>query len=317
MLLFDAKDQIPLAGKHPAVTMGVFDGVHRGHRKIIAQLREIAREIAVPSLAITFSPHPRQALGRAAPPGICTLEKRLALLRETGLDAVWVLPFTQEFSQKSAWSFAEDFFHARLGAGAVVLGEQAVFGCGREGNIRDLAAWAKPWGMRAEGAAPLLVEGTLVSSTAIRLAVQAGDLQRAELFLGRRVTVEGMVVHGQGRGHKLGFPTLNIDPFHELRPPPGVYYSRAVIEGSGYPSITNIGRPPTDAEIEAGLRDVLIETHLLDFCGDLYGRRVEVEFFLKKRPAMRFADREELTRQVMRDLAEARGWFANAAGREG
>ncbi len=314
MLLFDVQDKRPLAEKHPALTMGVFDGVHRGHRKIIAELREIAGEISAPALAITFSPHPRQALGRAAPPAICSLEKRLALLREAGLDAVWVLPFTPEFSQKSAKDFANDFFRDRLGAGAVVLGEQAVFGLGREGNVRALASWAKPWGMRVVGAEPLVVEGTVVSSTAIRLAVQSGDLDRAARFLGRRVSVEGMVVHGQGRGHKLGFPTLNIDPYHELRPPPGVYFSQALIDGVGYESITNIGRPPTDQEIEAGLRDVLIETHLLDFHGDLYGRSVEVEFFRKKRDAMHFPDREDLTRQVRRDLAEARVWFANAGG---
>lgn len=310
MLLFNQNDECPLSDRRPAVTMGVFDGVHLGHQAIIQKLRQEADAIGSPTLAITFSPHPRQALGRSAPPGICSLEQRIIRLAETGVDAVWVLPFTQEFAKAPAEAFAEEYFHRRLNAGAVVLGEQAVFGQGRDGSAKTLAEWAKPWHMVVAAVPPLLVDGGVVSSTAIRLAVQEGQLDRAASYLGRRVSVEGTVVHGQGHGHKLGFPTLNLDPHHELRPPPGVYLTQAVMDGVSWPSVTNIGRPPTEPEIESGLVDFLIETHLLDFRGDAYGRTAEVFFHHKTRDVMRFSDLGGLVAQVEKDLAAARKWFS-------
>ncbi len=311
MRIFTSTDDSPLSDRRPAVTMGVFDGVHLGHQAIIRQLRLAASKIGSPSLAITFSPHPRQALGRAAPPGICSLEKRLELLSAAGLDAVWVLPFTADFARRSGRDYAEAYFHLRLNAGAVVLGEGASFGCGREGNARTLAEWAKPWDMLVESVPHLVMDGTVVSSTAIRLAIQAGNLDRAAKFLGRLPSVQGTVVHGQGHGAKLGFPTLNLDPHHELRPPPGVYLTRTVLDGVTYPSLTNIGRPPTESEIEAGLRDFLIETHLLDFKADVYGRDAEVFFIEKTRDVMHFPRIDDLVQQVQRDLNDARAWFAS------
>lgn len=316
MLIFTEQDDSPLSERRPAITMGVFDGVHLGHRRIIDALVAAAREAGGPAMAITFSPHPRQALGRAAPPGICGLERRLELLALAGADAVWVIPFTREFAQTPARRFAEEFFHRRLNASAVVLGEGATFGRDREGTMADLAVWAGGWGRpgtRVIPVPPLLVGGSVVSSTAIRLAVQEGRLDRAAAFLGRLFSVEGTVVHGQGHGAKLGFPTLNLDPHHELRPPPAVYLTWTKIDGVPYPSITNIGRPPTEPEIAAGLRDFLIETHLLDVRRDLYGRTAEVEFIHKTRDVMRFGDISELVRQVKADLASAKEWFRENA----
>jgi riboflavin kinase/FMN adenylyltransferase len=214
--------------------MGVFDGVHLGHRAILGALKAEAGKTGAPSLAITFSPHPRLALGRAAPPGICSLEQRLGRLAEAGVDAAWVLPFRREFALTPAKEFAEEYFRRRLGASAIVLGETAVFGAGREGTVRKLADWAAGWDTAVVPVAPVVVDGGVVSSTAVRLAVQAGDLDRAAAMLGRRVSVEGTVVHGQGHGHKLGFPALNLDPHHELRPPAGVYVTTAVVEGREY-----------------------------------------------------------------------------------
>lgn len=311
MRLYGINDDCPLADRRPAVTLGVFDGVHLGHRAIIGQLLETARKIGAPAMAITFNPHPRQALGRSAPPGICSLERRLQLLGEAGLDAVWVQPFTVELSRMAGQAFAEEYFHRRLDAGAVVLGEAAVFGSGREGNARTLSEWAVGWNMPVLAVPPLVIDGIVVSSTAVRLAVHEGNLDRASRLLGRRFSVEGTVVHGQGHGKNLGFPTLNLDPHHELRPPPGVYLTRATISGVSYPSITNIGRPPTEAEIEAGLSDFLIETHLLDYHGDLYGSLAEVAFYKKTREVMRFARMSGLVRQVDRDLRAAREWFVS------
>ncbi len=311
MKIFGANDDCPLSELRPAATLGVFDGVHLGHRAIIDDLLATARKIGAPALAVTFNPHPRLALGRSAPPGICSLEARLRRLAEAGLDAVWVLPFTQELSRVAGRDFAEEYFHRRLSARAVVLGEAAVFGRDREGNAKNLAEWAANWNIRVRAVPPLVVNGTVVSSTAVRLAVQSGELDKAAALLGRRPSVEGTVVRGQGNGRHLGFPTLNLDPHHELRPPPGVYLTRAVLDGAALPSVTNFGRPPTEAEIEAGLTDFLIETHLLDYRGDLYGRTVEVFFHPKLRDVMRFGRTSGLVRRVDQDLNAARQWFVD------
>ncbi len=311
MRIYGCSDEAPLAERRPAVTIGVFDGVHRGHRAIIDAVLKTARENNVPALAITFATHPRLALGRSAPPSICSLEKRLWLLAQAGLDAAWVLPFTQEFSLMPGREFAEQYFLRRLHASAIVLGASASFGHNREGNATTLSAWAKNWDIPVIAVPPLVVEGTVVSSTAIRLAVQSGELDRAETLLGRKVSVEGTVVHGQGHGRHLGFPTLNLDPHHELRPPPGVYITRAMIDGQLYDSVTNIGRPPTEMEIEAGLSDFLIETHLLDFDGDMYGRTAEILFYRKIRDVQLFPRISGLVRQVDGDLRQARIWFSD------
>ncbi len=309
MHIYTETTDSPLAGRRPAVTLGVFDGVHIGHRAIMDELLLQARDRSVPALAITFHPHPRQAMGRAAPPAIVSLEKRLELLGEAGLDAVWVLPFTQEFSRISGRNFAEEYFHRRLNASSVVLGQSAVFGRGREGTAATLAGWAENWDMTVTAVPPVVVDGGVVSSTAIRLAVQSGDLEKAAKYLGRQPAVEGTVVHGQGHGRKFGFPTLNLDPHHELRPPSGVYLSLAEVDGATHPSVTNIGRPPTDAEISAGLADFLGGSHLLDYQGDLYDKTATVYFLRKMRDVMRFRTPEELIDQVNMDLAAAREWF--------
>ena len=311
MHIFTAKDSTPLAHKRPAATLGVFDGVHRGHQTILASLTATAREFGAPSLAITFAQHPRQTLGRSAPPAITTLERRLELMAEAGLDAVWVLDFTPEIAALPGREFAEEYFHRRLHASAVILGEAARFGKGRDGAADSLADWSADWEMTVKATPAFLIDGVKVSSTGVRLAVLSGALDQAASSLGRPFSVIGTVVHGQGLAKPYGFPTLNLDPHHELRPPAGVYITKAYVEGNEYASITNVGRPPTDAEIDAGLGDLMIETHLLDYSGDLYGTVAEIAFYEKTRDAMRFANPADLIAQVHRDMAQVRQRFAN------
>ncbi|MDR1611836.1 MAG: riboflavin biosynthesis protein RibF [Planctomycetota bacterium] len=314
MRLYTAHDSAPLAEHRPAVTLGVFDGVHLGHRAILRDLVETARGLGAPSLAITFSPHPRQTLGRSAPPSITDMETRLKLLAETGIDAAWTLGFTPEIAALTGREFAEEYFHRRLDASAVVLGELAHFGKGRDGNVRRLADWSANWNMRIASTPPLVAGGAPVSSTRVRLAAQSGDIDLASELLGRRLSVVGTVVHGQGLARTLGFPTLNLDPHHELKPPPGVYVTSVEVGGASHPSVTNVGRPPTEAEIEAGIKDFLIETHLLGYDGDLYGAVAEVSFIKKTRDVMRFASQEALRERVESDLAAAERFFAGTYG---
>ncbi len=309
MHVFTSKDYAPLAGQRPALTIGVFDGVHRGHQTIFKELIDNAKEMAVPAMAITFSQHPRLTLGRSAPLSIHSLENRLRLMERAGLNATWVLDFSPEMAVLPGWDFSNLYFHERLDSSLVVLGQGAHFGRDRDGNAHNLAKWAKNWHMKVIPVPALIVDGTRVSSTAIRLAVQSGNLDRAEQFLGRRFSVIGTVVHGQGLAKSYGFPTLNLDPHHELRPPAGVYVTTAQVGGKEYPSVTNVGRPPTDAEIEAGLGDFMVETHLLGYDGDLYDQVAEVFFIKKIRDVMRFAEPTGLIRQVRLDMAEAKDYF--------
>lgn len=313
MRIYAVHDSAPLAERGPAVALGVFDGVHLGHQAILHDLVATARGLAVPAMAITFTNHPRTTLGRSAPPGITDLETRIKLLGGTGVDAVWALPFTPEMAALPGREFAEEYFHRRLNASAVVLGRTAHFGKGRDGDAENLAEWAKPWNMRVLATPPFVVDGAPTSSTSIRLATQSGDIDLAARMLGRPFSVVGTVVHGQGMAKGFGFPTLNLDPHHELKPPAGVYLTTVAVDGVGRPSITNVGRPPTEAEIEAGVKDFLIETHLLDFDGDLYDRVAEVSFLKKTRDVMRFSDHEELKKRVEKDMAEAKNFFESAS----
>lgn len=299
-----------MAADRPVVTLGVFDGLHRGHQAIIDVLTRLAQERGAPSLALTFTVHPRTVLGRSAPPLIASLEKRLELFRQAGLDAVWLLDPNREFFRLSAHAFAQSFFRERLRVGGVVLGDGARFGRARGGSVEELKTWGAAWEIPIVSTPAFCLEGVRVSSTAVRLAVQAGDLARASRFLGRAVAVTGTVVHGQGLARAYGFPTLNLDPHHELRPPPGVYRTRTRTRGELHASLTNVGRPPTDAEIASGLGDLMIETHLLDYDADLYGEVAEILFLEKIREVERFASPTELIRQVGLDLAEARRRFA-------
>ncbi|MDR2391075.1 MAG: hypothetical protein LBE84_05290, partial [Planctomycetota bacterium] len=172
MKIFEAADRIPLAGERPAATLGVFDGVHRGHRAIIEILLAAARKLSIPTLALTFHPHPRAALGLSVPPGICSLKARLRLLEEAGLDAVWILPFSREMSLLSGREFAAEFLFHRLAVRAVVMGGNAVFGRGRDGDAHSLALWAAGRDILVSAVPPLPIHGAIISSTAVRLAVQ-------------------------------------------------------------------------------------------------------------------------------------------------
>jgi len=295
-----------------AVTsLGVFDGVHLGHQAILARNVELARELGAEPTVVTFSSHPKAVLLGRAPRTLTTLDHRLEHFERAGIEHTLVLPFDEEVRRTPAQTFAEELLVERLRTRHFVLGFDSKFGVGREGDADFLRGLGHPVTV-----VPMVVIAKRgVSSTAIREAVELGDLEGAQRMLGRRVSVLGEVVHGNRLGHELGFPTANLDLHHELHPPVGVYAcqaslledaSRSAVE-SRHPAVANIGfRPTVDGERPAL---PLVEVHLLDFQGELYGRRLEVEFVRCLRGEQKFAGLDALRAQIERDVAAARKLF--------
>lgn len=297
----------PSPGARPIITLGMFDGVHLGHRAVFRETLAWARTLGTIAVVLTFDRHPRHLLTPdAVPERITSLEHRLLLMEQMGVDAAWVLSFTDDLAALPAQDFARRYFYETLHAQGIVLGHNARFGKAAAGGIPLLRALAEVYDCPVREVAGIDVDGESVSSTAIRRAVRDGDLPRAEAMLGRAPSVLGTVVEGIGVGRTLGFPTLNLDPHHELFPPLGVYACRARCGDTVWDAVTNIGLRPTVREEKAPL----IETHLFDFYGDLYGQVVEVSFLDKLRDEKRFPDHDALRAQIARDVEHARTCLA-------
>jgi riboflavin kinase/FMN adenylyltransferase len=283
----------------------MFDGVHLGHRAILEANVALARTIDATATVLTFRRHPKQLLLGRAPKTLTPLEHRLELLSRSGIEHVVVLPFDRALRQLSAADFVREIALDALATRAFVLGFDSKFGRDREGTPEALRAM----GLDVEVAPKVVVMGRPVSSTAIREAVELGDLVAARAMLGRPVSVFGRVVHGSSLGHRIGFPTANLNVRQGLHPPPGVYACRAHHlkagrPGDSFPGVANIGFRPTVAP-EPSKRPQ-VEVHLLDFEGDLYGARIELEFVAHLRGEQRFKGIDELAAQIARDVAEAR-----------
>jgi riboflavin kinase/FMN adenylyltransferase len=271
-----------------------------------------ARELGARPAIVTFRQHPKTVLLGRAPRTLTSLEHRLELFRRAGIEQTLVLTFDQQLREVPAEVFARSILVDGLGARAFVLGFDSKFGKDRRGTPEFLTAL----GFDVEVVGKVEVGGRAVSSSAIREAVELGDLSAAQRMLGRPVSVLGTVVPGDGRGHKLGFPTANLDPHHELHPPPGVYAGRARVlprdEGAGagveYGAVANIGFRPTVAAPR--LEAPCLEVHLFDFDGDLYGRVLELSFLARLRGEQRFPGLEELKAQIGRDAEAARELLA-------
>jgi riboflavin kinase/FMN adenylyltransferase len=285
-----------------AVALGTFDGIHLAHRAILAAAVARAREGGLRALACTFDPHPAEVLRpNQTPAPISTLAERLELLAETGVDATVVLAFTPQLAAMEPEAFVKDVLLDRLHAHDVVVGYNHTFGRGARGNARLLQELAGQLGFRAHVVPPLMVDGVPVASTAIRAALRAGDVERASRYLGRSYTINGEIVRGAGRGRELGFPTANVKPDRGVILAPGVYACRAVLGADRYRAVVNIGKRPTFGETA-----LVIEAHLLDFAGALYGCLLRLEFVSRLRDERRFAGPEALREQISRDIAAAR-----------
>ncbi|MDQ3982103.1 MAG: bifunctional riboflavin kinase/FAD synthetase [Actinomycetota bacterium] len=296
-----------------AVTIGTFDGVHLGHRALVARTVAEARERGLTPVILTWDRHPAMTLRPdAAPPMLSSPERKIELLREAGADLVAVLPFDVPLSQRTPESFVEDVLVKGLGARLVLVGRGWRFGKGRAGSVELLEELGRGFGFEARGVSLEEVGGEAASSSRVRAAVTSGDLVLAERLLGRPFDLDGVVEHGDSRGAGLGYPTANvaIDPTI-ASPPVGVYAGRAKVRAaasagapkkggrSWFPAATNIGVNPTFG----GQGPPRIETYLLGFEGDLYGRPLRVEFWQRLRDERRFGSADELVAQMGRDVA--------------
>lgn len=300
------REDLPRGG---VVTIGNFDGVHRGQRELIARVRARAAELGAPALVVTFDPHPMKVLRpEGAPLCLTTARQRERLLGETGVDAVAVIRFTASFARTTAQRFVDGFLVGRLAVVEVHVGSRFTFGRDREGSLEFLTERGAELGFEAHGVPEVIDGGEPISSTRIRGLVAAGEVEEAGRLLGRAYLVAGRVESGEGRGRELGWPTANLSPVNELFPGNGVYATGAMLDGESTcrKSITNVGVRPTFG----GGADPVIECHLLDFEGDLYERRVELAFRRRLRGERRFGSPEELVEQIQRDVDGAREYFA-------
>ncbi len=287
--------------KPAAVTIGNFDGVHLGHQKILRDTRELAARTEALAVVLTFYPHPARILRPAqAPLLLMTLEQRLAAIERMGLDAALVLPFDEKLAKVSAEDFVRHFLIETLKACAVVTGNNFRFGREQQGDAKLLARM----GLDVHPAPPVEVDGIAVSSSAIRLAVAEGRMEDAARMLGRPFSLAGEIVAGTGQGRKLVVPTLNLRTQQELLPKLGVYATETIVGGEAYRSATNVGTRPTfDGQRLA------IESHLLDFSGNLTSGEMEVRFLKRLRDEQKFSSPAELRVQVLRDIEQAKAYF--------
>jgi riboflavin kinase/FMN adenylyltransferase len=296
-------DKIDRKFRNPVITIGNFDGVHIGHLSLFQRVKELAETLGGESIIITFYPHPIKVLSPSnGPPLITSHEQKVHLIEEAGIDVFLVIEFTREFANMSAHDFVHEIIHSKIGARAVVVGPDYRFGHKREGDIPTLTRMGKKLNFEVYVVPDISINGVEVSSSTIREFVTAGELRRAREMLGRDYQVAGRVVRGRDRGGRLlGFPTANLQLIDELTPKPGVYATEVLIEGRLYEGATNIGYSPT---FENGAFSV--ETHVLDFSGDIYGKIIQVRFIERLRDEKTFSGPEELSQQIKKDVDRAR-----------
>lgn len=284
------------------LTLGNFDGVHRGHQAILQRTVEVARSHDARAGLLTFHPHPAAVLSPdKAPPLIVPVRGKLQLLSRTGIDFVWITRFSRAFSRLSPEAFVSEYLQPRVGLVSMVVGYSVNFGKNRAGNADVLTSLGARHGFGVEVVGPVVCDGMRVNSTAIRRVLHAGDVARAATLLGRPHMLWGRVARGAQRGRGLGFPTANVDVRVGLVPKDGVYAVRALIRDRWWAGVANIGLRPT-----FGPSDRAVEVHVFDLDEDLYGARLQIEFIEHLRGEQRFASAEELVQQIRRDVEQAR-----------
>lgn len=294
--------------KPTVLTLGVFDGLHLGHQRIMKTVVERAVAVEAVPTAITFDPHPRAVLHpESAPPLLQTLDQRLANLELLGIEQTIVVKFDRDFAAQPAEDFLHEIIHDRLHAREVYLGKGFAFGKDRGGNIELLRKMSSLLGFVADEVPEVQIRGQRISSSKIRGLLAEGRVNLARRMLGRPYGVEGVIIRGDRRGHTIGFPTANLKPHNRVVPKFGVYATATLVEGAWRRSITNIGvRPTFGTDSEPS-----IESYIFDFDGDLYGDVLRVRFLHRLRDERKFNGIDELKAQIRRDSARALNYFAH------
>jgi riboflavin kinase/FMN adenylyltransferase len=288
------------------LAIGVFDGVHLGHKAVISTSAEHARAANGTPVVVTFDPHPEKVLRPAAAPHLLTAtQHKIALIRDLGVEHLLVINFDKQFAATEPEKFVEDLVKYSKPLREICVGHEWAFGKNRRGNLALLKKLGAPFNFNVVGIPPVRLNGELVSSTTIRRAIETGDLQKAAAMLGRDYTILGTVVRGDNLGKKIGFPTANLSAHSEQFPTNGVYVAEAKLDGIVYPGVVNLGYRPTVSSD----KERVLEIHLLDFDHDIYGKDLELRFLKYLRPEKKFGSVEALTRQIEADVDQARNLF--------
>ena len=310
MRIFKGIDDLR-AFKNSVVTIGTFDGVHKGHQKILSRLDNLANEMSGESILFTFYPHPRMVV---FPDNhnlklIQTIDEKIDALRDFGLDNLIIYPFTKEFSRLTAFEFVRDILVEKLKVKTLVIGYDHQFGRNREGDLEFLKESAKIFDFNVEEISAEEVQEVNVSSTKIRQSLMNGEIERTNEFLGRSFQCSGVVVEGQKIGRTMGFPTanINLNNQHKILPKDGVYAVRVEINGTNYNGMMNIGVNPT--VVSKNTTEKKVEVHLFDFDADIYGEHVAVFLYRYIRNEKTFSNLEALKSQLKHDSKEVRNFF--------
>ncbi|HEU5057696.1 MAG TPA: bifunctional riboflavin kinase/FAD synthetase [Kofleriaceae bacterium] len=303
MEVFSGHRRLTRAFRAPAVAIGTFDGVHRGHQELVARARAAAARLGGEAVVLTFDPHPASVVApERAPRLLTTTARKLELLAAAGADAAVVEPFDRELAALAPRAFAETILAGSLGARHLVVGYDFRFGQGRAGGADTLRELGGELGFTVEVVDPVAVDGTVASSSRIRALVEAGELAAARALLGRDPEVEGEVVRGAGRGRGIGVPTANLAIDAGVAPPLGIYAVWVALAGERYAGAASVGTNPTFDDSGR----MSLEVHILDFDRDCYRERVRLAFVERLRGELRFAGAAELVEQIRRDIADTR-----------
>jgi len=294
-------DDLSLESKPSVVTIGVFDGVHRGHSAIMQTVCTLAKERSARAVAVTFDGIPEEVLNpRTAPPRIMTLDQKLEQIASHGVELTLVLRLSRRLLDITAEDFVRDVLVGKLSALEVVVGSNFAFGKRRMGTVKTLQQMGSALGFGVNVVPPVVIDGTVVSSTEIRKLISAGNVEEAALMLGHPFVLRGKVAHGEGLGRQLGFPTANLEvPERQILPATGVYSAHVEIQNKKQPAVVSVGTRPT-----FGGQSLTVEVYIIGFSGDIYGWEIDVSFGHRLRGQIAFSNAKDLVAQIERDLEQ-------------
>jgi len=281
-------------------SLGKFDGVHRGHASVLQRVKDCSLRLGIPAIAVSFSVQPIAVFKpQLTPVSLCTLARKVELIGELGIDTLVQIETDEKLLELSAEEFFKRFFVEKMGVHSLIEGHNFLFGKNREGTPVLLRKLCEKHGIPLEIMPPILADGGEISSSRLRSLIREGQIEAANSFLTKPYRLTGQVVHGEHRGRTLGFPTVNLNEIQTLLPGPGVYACTCQVEGKTYPTATNIGFNPT-----FGQNVLKVESHLIGFKGDLYGKQLHVDFHERLRGVVPFESKEALVEQMKEDVRQ-------------